>query len=312
MSSSGNTQSRREFIGVMAALASSPFLFSAARKTVLPVSCNAYTWLTFYQREGKEWWKDARACAAEFVRSGIPALEPSLTSAAEAASTIAVLKEFDIRMPSIYVGSLLHKKDEAKRSIDNVVAIAREVSRYGTQIIVTNPSPIDWSGSTLKNDEELREEARNMEELGGLLRRMGLRLAYHTHDTELMSGAREFHHVLQNTSREHVGFCFDVHWVYRGSKNSQVAVFDILKMYGDRTIELHIRQSVDGVWTESLQSGDIDYNAFASELVRRKIYPHLVIEQCLETKSPNTMTAVAAHQADLAYVRRVFTAILNR
>ena len=72
------------------------------------------------------------------------------------------------------------------------------------------------------------------------LRKMDVTLAYRTHDTELMGGAKEVHHILQNTSPENVSFCFDVHWVYRGSQNSQIAVFDILKMYGDRIVELHL------------------------------------------------------------------------
>ncbi|WP_337328794.1 sugar phosphate isomerase/epimerase family protein [Chryseolinea sp. T2] len=306
---------RRTFFRNIAALSASPLLMCAVKESsasVLPISCNAYTWLTFYQREGKEWWKDPRACAAEFVKSGIPALEPSLSSVAEASSTIEVLKEHGIKMPSVYVNSVLHKKEEAKNSIDTILAIAKEVEKYNTRIIVTNPSPIDWSGTSLKSDEELNEEAKNMELLGKSLRSLGLKLAYHTHDTELMAGAREFHHVLQNTSRENVNFCFDVHWVFRGSKNSQIAVFDVVKMYGDRTIELHIRQSVNGIWTEKLDKGDIDYDAFAAELARRKIYPHLVIEQCLESKSSNTMTAVDAHKADLAFVQRVFSPVLSQ
>jgi len=308
-------RNRRTFLQNIAALSASPLLMNATsdvRRAGLPVSCNAYTWLTFYNREGKEWWKDPRACAAEFVKSGIPALEPSISSAKEASSTIAVLKEYGIRMPSVYVNSVLHRREEVKSSIDNIIAIASEVKKYDTGIIVTNPSPIDWSGSTLKTDDELQEEAKNMELLGKSLRSMGIKLAYHTHDTELMAGAREFHHVLQNTSAENVGFCFDVHWVFRGSKNSQIAVFDVLKMYGHRTIELHIRQSVNGVWSEKLGDGDIDYARFVSELTRRKIYPHLVIEQCLEDKTANTMNAVDAHKADLSYVDQVFSNVLRR
>jgi inosose dehydratase len=47
-----------------------------------------------------------------------------------------------------------------------------------------------------------------MESLGRELKKMDMILAYHTHDTEMLAGAREFHHMLQNTSAEHVSFCF--------------------------------------------------------------------------------------------------------
>ena len=37
-----------------------------------------------------------------------------------------------------------------------------------------------------------------------------------------------------------------------------------------------------------------------------KIKPHLVIEQCVEDKSANSMNAVDAHKVDLENVRKVF------
>jgi inosose dehydratase len=37
-----------------------------------------------------------------------------------------------------------------------------------------------------------------------------------------------------------------------------------------------------------------------------KLRPHLVLEQCVEKQSPDTMEAVAAHQQDLQYASRVF------
>ena len=156
----------------------------------------------------------------------------------------------------------------------------------GTKIVVTNPSPIKWGGPELKNDSELSVQAKSMEKLGVELKKKGLTLAYHTHDVELRAGAREFHHILQNTSPENVSFCFDIHWVYRGSADSQVAVFDVLKMYGSRVVELHIRQSVNGVWAETFGAGDIDYQRFANELKAMKIRPHLTRYLLQHPKSP--------------------------
>lgn len=65
-----------------------------------------------------------------------------------------------------------------------------------------------------------------MEKLGIALRER-ITLAYHTHAPEFLAGAEEFHHVMLNTSPENVSFCFDVHWVFRGSVDSNVAVFDV-------------------------------------------------------------------------------------
>ena len=76
-----------------------------------------------------------------------------------------------------------------------------------------------------------------------------------------------------------------------GHRILHVAVFNTLKMYGSRVVELHLRQSVNGIWAETFSAGDIDYVRFVSELERMKLRPHLVIEQCVEDKSPNTTSA---------------------
>lgn len=95
-----------------------------------------------------------------------------------------------------------------------------------------------------------------------------------------------------------------MHWVYRGSQNSQLAVFDVLKMYGSRIVELHIRQSENGIWKETFGAGDVDYQHFTNELDKMKIKPHLVIEKCIEEKTPNKMKAVAAHIQDMKAVKK--------
>ena len=306
------TTNRRKFLSGLAGVSVSPLLLGFTRQAqkTYPISCSSYDWLTFYKRRGKVWWHDPDASARDFVQSGIPAIEPSLTTASEAREMVAVLKKHGIKMPSIYVNSVLHDRTEADKSIENVLSIADQVKDYGAEIIVTNPSPIEWGSKLLKTDEQLIEEARNVERLGEALRHKGLRLAYHTHDTELLAGAREFHHVMQNTSAENVSFCFDVHWIYRGSQNSQVAVFDVLKLYGNRVTELHIRQSINGTWSETFGSGDIDYPRLVSEMKTMKLRPHLVIEQCTESGTPNTMESQQAHRADLEQISKIFQPIL--
>jgi inosose dehydratase len=122
----------------------------------------------------------------------------------------------------------------------------------------------------------------------------------------LRAAAREFHHMLLSTDPKHVSLCLDVHWVYRGSGNSQVALFDIVKLYGKRITELHLRQSKGGIWQETFTEGDIDYQRLVNELNALNVKPHLVLEQCLEKTSLKTMDGVRAHKEDLVYVKKVF------
>ena len=167
----------------------------------------------------------------------------------------------------------------------------------GSKIIVTNPSPIRWGGPDDKNDAQLRIQAAALDRLGAELRKLGLALAYHNHDAELRQGGREFHHMLTATDPDNVKFCLDAHWVFRGCGDSEVAVFDALAHYYERIVEVHLRQSQDGVWTEAYaMSGDIDYSRLFEYLTARKITPHFVLEQAVEAKSSNKIIVTEAHR----------------
>ena len=134
----------------------------------------------------------------------------------------------------------------------------------------------------------------------------GLTLAYHNHDAEMRKSAREFHHMMLGTDAKNVSLCLDSHWVFRGSGDSQVCLFDIVKLYADRVVELHLRQSQRGVWTEAFGPGDIDYARLVKMLLERKVRPHVVLEQAVEAKSAKTLGPVEAHAKGVAYTAKVF------
>ncbi len=174
--------------------------------------------------------------------------------------------------------------------------------------MVTNPSPIQWGGAEDKNDAQLRCQAESLDRLGAELRKLGMVLAYHNHDAELRQGAREFHHMLTGTDPAHVKFCLDAHWVFRGCGNSEVAVFDALAQYRQRVVELHLRQSVEGVWTEAFSvKGDIDYGRLLAFLADNSITPHLVLEQAVEARSRSSLSAAEAHRQSYQNLVRALT-----
>ncbi len=274
------------------------------------LSCNAYTWNTFYNRANKQWMADPDASLSEYAASGLTQYEPSLTTTDDVRKLAPHVAKYKLAMPSVYVNSLLHQATEAAQSINTVLAIADAVKSLGTRIIVTNPSPLKWGSDNDKTDAELMEQARNLDRLGSELRKRSLTLAYHTHAPEHRQAAREFHHMMLASDPKHVSLCLDAHWVYRGSGNSQVALFDVVKLYGSRIAEVHIRQSTNGVWQEVLSDGDIDYRRLTRELKACHVQPLLVLEQCLEKGSPNTMAPAEAHRQDVAYAKDVFAALL--
>jgi inosose dehydratase len=279
---------------------------AGAGSSGLHVACNSYSWTVFYQREGRDFNQSLDAGLAEVAASGLDGYEPGVGSAAEIDRLAPLLKKHNLEMRSLYVNSELHEPDKAKASIASVLTVAQKAKSVGTRIIVTNPSPIQWSGPKNKDDTQLKTQAAALNELGAKLKGMGLTLAYHNHDMELREAAREFHHMMLGTDPANVTLCLDSHWVYRGAGNSQVALFDIVKLYGGRVSELHLRQSRDGVWSETFGEGDIDHAALADALRGHKVRPHIVLEQAVEKGTPQTMTSIEAFRQSTRQVRRLF------
>jgi inosose dehydratase len=305
--------SRREFLrttvtaaGLAAVGAGAAGGMRAAQPGGLHVACNQYPWGTFYGREKKDFNKLLDAGLAEVKASGLDGFEPGVGGLAQIEPMIPLLKKHGLEMRSLYVNSTLHLADQTDKSIEEVLAAATKARDFGTRIIVTNPSPIRWGGPENKTDEQLKVQAGALDKLGAELKRLGLTLAYHNHDIELRNAAREFHHMMVGTDPAHVTLCLDAHWIYRGAGNSQVALFDVLKLYGRRITELHLRQSQAGIWTEAFGPGDIDYERLAAELLRIGVKPLLVLEQAVEAGSPDTMKAVEAFRRSVAYTRQVF------
>jgi inosose dehydratase len=275
-----------------------------------PISSNAYNWQTFYKRQNRNWGTDWERHLKEYATTGLTAIEPSIENPKQALMIINAAKNNNISIPSVYVNSVLHTNESAK-SIENVLEIAHIMKTYNTKIFVTNPTPIAWGKSDQKTDEQLMHQAQELEKLGALLKNIGIKLAYHTHDMEMKAGAREFHHTMQNTSEQNVGFCMDVHWIYRGTENSVLPIYDLAKMYHKRIIELHIRQSTGGIWDETFSpNSDINYPKLVNLLKDFGVKPLLVIEQCVEAKTPYTLDAVAAHIIDLKEVKNTFNSLL--
>lgn len=273
------------------------------------LASNAYSWHVFYQREGRDFNAMLDTGLADVAASGIDGFEPTAGNPQDVERLHSMLKQHNLQMRSLYVNSTLHIQTEADKSIEQILAIAKAARTAGTRIIVTNPNPIRWGGQESKTDDQLRVQAAALDRLGRELDKLGIALAVHNHDVELRHAAREFHHMMLGTDPKYVGLCLDAHWIYRGAGNSTVALFDIVKLYGSRVKELHLRQSQGGIWSETFGPGDIDYDRLARALKEIGVRPHVVLEIAVENGTPRTMSPVEAHQRSVAYARRVFAEI---
>jgi inosose dehydratase len=242
---------------------------------------------------------------AELAACGINGLEPGLQSPEQADALASQLAKHGLEMRSVFVGSELLNAAAADKEIPRIVALAKRAKALGTKIIVTNPSPLPNRRG--KTDAQLTAQAAGLNRLGRELAALGLTLAYHNHDVELEHAAREFHHMMLGTEPGCLSLCLDAHWVYRGAGHSQVALFDVVKLYGSRVVELHLRQSKGNVWSETFGDGDIDYRALWKALAGTGAKPLLVLEQGPEQGTPQTMDIAEAHRRSCRYAREVFS-----
>lgn len=273
---------------------------------------NQYPWITFYKRQDRAWEDNLETALSEVKESGADSLEPSLESVEQLELLSRHFEKIGLAMQTVYMNSILHEKDSSQQSIESILELAkRSKSLMDTRIVVTNPNPIRWGGPENKTDEQLAIQGEALEILGETLSEEGISLGYHFHDPEFRAGAREVHHMLASTDPRYVKLCLDAHWAYRGAGNSNVALHDIIKLYGDRIVELHVRQSKDGIWTEAFGEGDINYHRLVAELKELGIKPVVCMEQAVEKQSANTLNALEAHKISHRKARRVFAPFLK-
>jgi len=252
------------------------------------------------KRPGISWDEEL----AELAACGINGLEAGLQTPEQADTLAAQLAKHGLEMRSVFIGCELLDAIAAEKDIPRVLALAKRAKALGTKIVVTNPSPLPNRQG--KTDAQLKAQAAGLNRLGRELAAAGLTLAYHNHDVELEHAAREFHHMMLGTEPKCLSLCLDAHWVYRGAGHSQVALFDVVKLYGPRVVELHLRQSKGNIWSETFGDGDIDYRALRKALAGIGVKPLLVLEQGPEQGTPQTMEVAEAHRRSCRYAKEVF------
>ncbi len=300
---------RREFLTV-AATATAGLALSAGCGTpgragakVAPLAgTQLYGWGQYYERAGRrldenlgEALSAIRDCGYDYAEGTLDAGRPENNQ-----RFADQLKSKGLRPVSLYSGGRLHDAGKAEETVARLLAAARVAQQAGFSILNCNPDPIGRE----KTDAELVTQAAALRQLGSGLRAFGMRLGIHHHTPEMRNNAREFHHNFRQAPGDLVGFCYDVHWVYRGG----VKPADALREYGDRVVSWHLRQSREQIWWEDLAPGDIDYGAVAAFAARHRLPPYYTVELALENGTKITRGVVENHRRSREFVRQVFQA----
>jgi len=309
VSNSAARQSRRQFIrrvGSAMALGAvtSPFIQdraaesprATAQKTL--VGSNIYGWGQYAERDKKP--LDVSEVISALRDTGYDYLESNLNVAQpeKNAKFAEQLKAKGLQPVSLYTGARVHEAAQAGAVVTRILAAAKVCQQAGFRVISCNADPIGRE----KTDEELKTQAAALGELGEGLNALGMKLGVHQHMPEMANHAREFHYDFDHTKPQVVGWCYDVHWVWKGG----VMPLDGLKQYGDRVVTWHLRQSRDGVWWEDLDTGDVDYVAVAKYAAAHKLARRFSVELAIEGGTKITRSVVENHRRSREFVRRIF------
>jgi len=268
----------------------------AAQKTL--VGSNSYGWGQYAQRDKKK--LDVEEVISALRDAGYDYLEHTMNvdQPEENAKFAAQLKAKGLQPVSLYTGARVHEAAQASAVVARILAAAKVCQQAGFRVISCNADPIGRE----KTDEELKTQAAALSELGEGLNALGLKLGMHHHMPEMANHAREFHYNFEHTKLAVVGFCYDVHWVWKGG----VMPLDALKQYGDRVVTWHLRQSRDGVWWEDLDTGDVDYEAVTQYAKANGLPRRFTVELAIEGATKITHSVVENHRRSREFVRRVF------
>lgn len=307
----GSRQSRREMFSGMAKLAgaallSRPLLLAvkgAANTQYAPkLSVEIYIWIQRLESEKKTLAEGIEEVCASFHRAGYLRVElnQDFFQPALRQKTFTLLAKYLLAPETIYAGTTMHEAVAAEKSVREVVELGRLLKPHGTRVIVTNPSP--KPSQALKTGEELETEAKYVNQLAADLHQQGIKLALHHHTPELLEHAREWRYLLQHTDPSIVDCCVDVHWAYRGGQE----VMSFIRETGDRLVELHLRNSRQGVWMEDFGPGEVDYQPIADYLRGIGFNGYLVVELAYEKNTQITRSLDEDLRLSRLYTDKIF------
>jgi inosose dehydratase len=213
---------------------------------------------------------------------------------------IELIQSNGLSMPSVYVGGAMHEEGLADATIANSLEIARFCKKVGCQAVVGDPSP--KQGAVEKTDAELAVQAAMLNKLGKALGAEGIQFWVHNHDAEMTNNAREWWSNLKQTDPAYVWMCVDLDWVHQGDQDP----LTLLHAAGKRVACLHLRNSTNKLWNESLGDGDIDYRQIAAYLKNAHLQPLLMVELAYRPNTATTRPLEQDLQLSRIYAEEIF------
>lgn len=290
--------SRREF------LAGLPAAGALAQETGYApmLASQVYVWRQQLSAEKKPLSDNLERIFSGTARAGFQRVEldASFFKPELAEETARRLRRHKLEVPIVYNGGPMHMRELAEATWAETLEMAEAAKTAGAAAVNFNASP--KPDGQRKSDAELKTQAYYIDQLAEELALRHMHLFLHQHALEMAENAREWRHLLANTNPATVSFCVDVDWVLRGKQDPMTIIEEARR----RLASLHLRNSVNGVWTEAFGPGDIDYQNVADYLKATAYRGYLVVELAYVAETRKTRSLEDNLKESRRYAEKIF------
>jgi sugar phosphate isomerase/epimerase len=286
-----HTPNRREFLAALGGGA-----VSAPNKKVL---VGAHPWVYAARLPRNDITPVLDQIFADFRYAGVDAIELMHTALApdDAVGRISELSRKH-RLPVLGTSysANMWKREEHAAIFEQARVLIGRLAKLGGRTLGTSVGNA-WKPKT---PEQLDAQADLLRRLISLCQDHGVVLNLHNHIYEVADQEHDLRGTLQRVPNVKLGP--DIDWLV----GAGVDPLDFIRRYGARIVFAHLRdRKADGVWSEAMGEGNIDYTAVAAELRKAGFAGDLVIELAHPKDFQPTRPLRESFRISREYVRRV-------
>jgi sugar phosphate isomerase/epimerase len=236
---------------------------------------------------------------ADFQYAGVDALELMHTALApdDAVSRMSELSRKH-RLPVLGASysANMGKREEHAAILESARVMISRLAKLGGRTLGTSVG----SAGKLKTPEQLDAQADLLRRLISLCGDHGVVLNLHNHIYEVADQEHDLRGTLERIPDVKLGP--DIDWLV----GAGVDPLDFIRRHGRRIVFAHLRdRRADGVWSEAMGEGSLDYAAVAAELRKAGFAGDLVIELAHPKDFQPTRPLRESFKLSREYVRRV-------
>jgi sugar phosphate isomerase/epimerase len=192
-------------------------------------------------------------------------------------------------------GGAMWDRTQHEAVFDDARTVVTRLARLGGRTLGTSVGRAPQT----KTDAQLDAQAELLRRIMGLCRDNGVELNLHNHTYEVEDDMHDLAGTLERIPEARLGP--DLNWLMRGGVNP----VDFIEAFGEHIVFVHIRdQNADGMWSEAVGEGDMDYVAIGRALRAAGFSGDAVIELAHERNFKPTRPLRDSLRMSRAYVRR--------